>query len=121
MRFSFKKLFDAGQTIQIDEKWSATFRAGFVPVVYDDTEDEPIPEVAIDVHLRRADGTSIKYRIINNTFIFHKKVPAKIREKLFRLQNDAAEIVDDDDKLDAIWQENLKKTWPPARKEWIKL
>lgn len=120
MRFSFKKLFSEGQIVELGDNWSARFEARLAPVAYEpDPEDGPMPTVVLQVVLLRNDVRLTSYEVIDGSFQFPKKTPQKLREKLFKLQNDALDIADDDDKLDDIWEKELKSTWPPARKEWI--
>lgn len=119
MRFSTKKLFGEGQLVELDERWSAVLNARLAPVAHEpEPEDGPDPQLVLTLHLQRSGEKICRYDVIEGSFMFPKKVPKRLREPLFRVQSEAFEYLDDDEKLDKLW-ETLKKSWPPPRKEWI--
>lgn len=93
----------------------------FVPVLTFPKEGVPDPMIQLDVKVI-ANGNvraKIAYLPPYKNLMFPRTIPGHLREPLLKLINNAYEVLEDDDKLDNIWEKELETAWPPSRKTWI--
>lgn len=116
-RFSFQRMLKDGQMVDLIDAWRVNLGAKIEAHDYGDTE----PYIAATVHATIFCGEQCMVEIATGEgIIFPKAVPAKIREPLIKVLNEAMDFVDSVDLTSTYWKMKDKGTWPPSPETWIK-